>query len=145
MEGGAEGVLERGSAAASADLAVGVTNVGARAAGPTLYCSLEGALRVEGGEARHRKRSNVDSEGFFYGWEARMRRQTDAALVDFDDEAGMPSLAETGVQITLENVGEFGLGPAMEMLCRSRLMMPADVTIVSGRADPGCVLGGARH
>ena len=31
----------------------GVIDVGVRAAGPTLFCSLEGALRVEGGEARH--------------------------------------------------------------------------------------------
>ena len=32
-------------------------------------------------------------------------------------------------------MGELGLGPAVQMLCRSRLMMPADVKIVSGRAD----------
>ena len=57
------------------------------------------------------------------------------ALVDFDEEAGMPSLAATCVQITLDNVGKLDLGPAMDMLCRSRLMMPGDVTIVSGGVD----------
>ena len=104
-------------------------------AGPTIYCSLEGPLRIrfEGGEARHRKRADVDGEGYLFGWETRMRRMI--ALVVFDEEAGMPSLAATGAQITLANVGELELGPAMEMLCRSRLMMPANVTIVSGRAD----------
>ena len=59
----------------------------------------------------------------------------EVASVSFDDEAGMPSLAATGVPITLETVGELSLGPTMQMLCRSRLMMPADVTIVNGRAD----------
>ena len=39
------------------------------------------------------------------------------ALVDFDAEKGMPTLASTGVPITRANVGELELGPAMEMLC----------------------------
>ena len=60
---------------------------------------------------------------------------TRSASVTFDDEAGLPSSAASGVPITLETVGRLGLGPAMQMLCRARLMMPAEVQIVSGRAN----------
>jgi hypothetical protein len=103
----------------------GITDVGVRAEGPTLFGSLEGALHVEGGEARHMQRSDVGEDGFFFGWEAAMLREI--ASDTFDDEAGLPSLAASGAPITLESVGRLGLGPAMQMLCRARMMMPADV------------------
>ena len=54
------------------------------------------------------------------------------ATVEFDDEAGLPMLTATGVPITLETVGGLGLGPAMQMLCRAHLMLPAEVEVVRG-------------
>ena len=52
----------------------GVIDVGVRAKGPTLFCSLEGALHVEGGEARWLRRSDVGEDGFAFGWKAAMLR-----------------------------------------------------------------------
>ena len=108
----------------------GIVDVGVRAEGPTLFCSLEGALHIDGGEVRHMRRSDVGEDGFFFGWETAMLREI--ASVTFDDEVGLPSLAASRVPITLETVGRLGLGLAMQMLCRARLMMPAEVQIVSG-------------
>ena len=121
----------------------GVVDVGERAKGPTLFCSLEGAVHVEGGEARYRKRIGVGEDGFQVGWEAAMLEEM--ATVSFDDEVGLPRLTATGDLITLETVGELGLGPSMQMLCRARLMMPADVQIVSGRAEAYREEHGARR
>ena len=66
----------------------GIVDVGVRAEGPTLFCSLEGALHVEGGEARHLRRSDVGEDWFFFGWEAAMLREIASAT--FDNEAGLP-------------------------------------------------------
>ena len=73
----------------------------------------------------------VGKDGFAVGWEAVMLREI--ATVEFDDEAGLPTLTATRVPITLETVGGLGLGPAMQMLCRARLMLPAEVEVVRGR------------
>ena len=57
------------------------------------------------------------------------------ATVKFDDEAGRLTLTATGVPITLDTVGGLGLGPALQMLCRAHLMLPAEVEVVRGRAN----------
>ena len=43
--------------------------------------------------------------------------------VEFDAVEGMPALRSTGVAVTLANLRGLKLGPAMEMLCRARLML----------------------
>ena len=91
MEGSDASVLERYWSGVVSRPAVpwqcGIVDVGVRATGPTLFCSLEGALHVEGGEVRHRKRSEVGEDGFFFGWEAAMLLEI--ASVNFDDEASL--------------------------------------------------------
>jgi hypothetical protein len=106
----------------------GVVDVGVRAKWPTLFCSLEGvrctsraARRGDCGGAMLARMGSI----LISGWEATLLREI--ASVTFDDEAGLPSLAVSGVPITLGTVDGLGLGPAMQMLCRARLMMPAEV------------------
>ena len=115
----------------------GIVDVGERAKGPRLICSLEEGVRTEGGEAQWMLRRGPDisvgSDGFVDGWEEVMRQEI--GLVDFEDEAGMPVLAATGGSITLAALGGLGLSPAMQMLYRARLMLPAKAEVVRGLAN----------
>ena len=54
--------------------------------------------------------------------------------VEFDAVEGMPALRSTGVAVTLVNLRGLKLGPAMEMLCRARLMLGGKVFTVDGPA-----------